>query len=299
MPISVSELPFNPRRVTRVFVSFSGGKDPTASLVQVLRLFHPAQVTALFADTGAEAPETYEYLRMFSRVVFPVKRLAQRVVGEGEQKRILECIELSWNEAAGARGALTLLDEIRIRARRRPDAAGWPSPAHRYCTKALKVQVINKYIRDVTDPAQRRYCLSVLGIRRAESAARADTPAFEFNYDLGVPVWYPVVDWSTEDVLSYLRKWGIPLNPVYNRAGRANCAVYFFNGDREVIAHERAYPGLLDPYIEVEREIGYTWKPGRSLETLQAIARGDIPDQISLFGGESEGLSCMSGFCDV
>ncbi len=295
----MSELPFDPRQIARVFVSFSGGKDSTACLVRCLRLFHPAQVTAIFADTGAEVPETYEYLRLFNRVIFPVRRLARRAIGENGQGRILENVELSWDEPIGARGAITLLDEIRLRAQRRPDTAGWPSPVSRYCTRALKKQVLDKYVRDATDPVLRRRCLMVVGIRRQESAARADTPAFEFNYDLGVPVWYPVVDWSTEDVLSYLRKWGIPLNPVYNRAGRANCAVCFFSGDREVIGHERAHPGLLDPYIEIEQEIGHTWKAERSLATLQAIARGDIPDQLPLFDADAEGLSCMSGLCDV
>jgi 3'-phosphoadenosine 5'-phosphosulfate sulfotransferase (PAPS reductase)/FAD synthetase len=298
-------LPFKPSEVRRVFVSFSGGKDSLASLLLTLKLFPRPQVEALFADTGAELPATYTYLRWFNASVFPVKRLAQRIVGvhktaRGEEN-VLDLVQLQWDEPVGARGALTMGDLVRQRHRRRPDAAGWPSAANRYCTKALKQQVLQKYVRAaVPDVTLRKRCLQVIGLRHEESKSRASTPDFAFDYDLLIQTWYPVVDWSRQDVLRYVAAWGIPLNPVYAVVSRTACGMCFFGRAREVVEAERAYPEYLTPYVRVESEIGYTWAVDRSLALLQSVARGEIPDQVPLFDlPAAEPLSCLSGLCEV
>ncbi len=300
-----STLPFNRHSVPHVFVNFSGGKDSLASLLVALKRFDRHQVTAVFDDTGAELPATYEYLRRFNDLVFPVKRLAHRVTGQKTTARgvenVLELVELDWADPVGSRGALTLLDLIAQRHEKAPDSPGWPSPANRYCTRALKSQIAQKYIRQrMPDMEVRSRCVLVMGIRREESPNRANTPFWGFDPDLGIMNWFPVVDWSRDQVIKYIQRWGIPLNPVYEVVSRANCGICFFAGRREIVAAERAYPGYLAPYVEMEKRLGRTWTPDVSLGVLQGIASGEIPDQLPLFEGMSEaGLSCTSGFCEV
>lgn len=297
----IGKLPFKPQNIAQVFVSFSGGKDSLAALLCACRVFERAQITALFLDTGAEAPETYEYLRLFHEVVFPVKRLAHRLIGVANGRNQLALIELDWRDVPGAHKALTLRDQIQQRYARRPDTGVWPSPRNRYCTKALKLQVVEKYIRGaVPDMAIRKKCVTVLGIRRAESKQRSATLEWSWNPELGINVWCPLIHWSTQDVFAYADQRGIPRNPIYERGHRANCVVCFFATEREIIAHEEAHPGILDEWIDLENNTGRTWKRNRSLRTLQQIAREEIPHQLILFEKvPGEELSCMSGFCDL
>lgn len=48
-----------------VLVSYGAGTNSTAMLIEIVRLGQPVD-GILFADTGGERPETYEYVEMFS-----------------------------------------------------------------------------------------------------------------------------------------------------------------------------------------------------------------------------------------
>jgi 3'-phosphoadenosine 5'-phosphosulfate sulfotransferase (PAPS reductase)/FAD synthetase len=56
----------------RYYVSFGGGVNSVAMILWMLDNNQPI-TKAQFVDTGCEYPETYEYIRMFSDKIYPIK----------------------------------------------------------------------------------------------------------------------------------------------------------------------------------------------------------------------------------
>ena len=119
---------YSPDRDVRHICGISGGKDSSALAVYMRHRI--PQMEYFFCDTGAELPETYEYLTRLEVILGrPIVRLnAERGFDH-------------WFEVF--RGAL-------------------PSPQMRWCTKNMKIKPIESWIGD--DPA-----VSYVAIRADES----------------------------------------------------------------------------------------------------------------------------------
>ncbi len=53
------------------------------------------------------------------------------------------------------------------------------------------------------------------GVRRSQSAQRADTPLEEFDALRGVTKFNPLADWTDEDVQAYIDAQGLPMNALH------------------------------------------------------------------------------------
>lgn len=169
-------------------VSVSGGKDSTATLLAMREAGIPHR--AVFADTGWEARETYEYLETLERLLgITIDRV-------------------------GVPGGM----RAKIRAR-----AGFPTRMQRWCTRELKVEPLRAYHDRV---AEETGCetVSVVGIRAEESEARAKMVSFGFDDRWGGYVWRPMIDAAVSDVLALHHRHGVPVNPLYKRGhSRVGC----------------------------------------------------------------------------
>lgn len=169
-------------------VSVSGGKDSTATLLAMREAGIPHR--AVFADTGWEARETYDYLKALERLLgITIDRV-------------------------GVPGGM----RAKIRAR-----AGFPARMQRWCTRELKVEPLRTYHDRV---AEETGCetVSVVGIRAEESEARAKMVSFGFDDRWGGYVWRPMIDASVSDVLALHHRHGVPVNPLYRRGhSRVGC----------------------------------------------------------------------------
>lgn len=95
----------------------------------------------------------------------------------------------------------------------------WSTPAMRFCTSELKTDVI---CRELSRRYPRQVILSVTGIRREESAGRANAPVCKPQPKLtsttrqtrGVD-WHPIADWTLAEVLALLEARDFPLHPAY------------------------------------------------------------------------------------
>lgn len=57
----------------------------------------------------------------------------------------------------------------------------------------------------------------VTGLRAEHSAARKDLEIMEWDESNQVIKYHPILHWSTEDVIQYIRKYNIPYNPLHDR----------------------------------------------------------------------------------
>jgi 3'-phosphoadenosine 5'-phosphosulfate sulfotransferase (PAPS reductase)/FAD synthetase len=170
-----------------VVLSLSGGKDSAAAALYRTEL--GVEFTTVFADTGWEAPDTYEYLE---EVLEPRFGPIARVVGNHK-------------------GATDMPSLIRARE-------AFPWRRVRFCTQFLKTQPIQRHLAGFDD------AVNVTGVRRDESRSRADALEWHDDTHEWGTVWQPLVDWTEADVRQIHKRHDMPLNPLYEKGcNRVGC----------------------------------------------------------------------------
>lgn len=202
----------------KIIVSFSGGKDSQACLIQATKQYGAAKIEAVFCDTGWEHPDTYTHIHgVCSHLGVPLQVLRSSKYSD-------------------------FVDMAVKRSR-------FPSTTRRFCTSELKIIPMIDYILSLDDS-----CLIIQGIRAKESASRAEMP-YECNYfgeyferitdKKGNQKWKqsyrrkdvidwcsrhdasvlrPIFHWSAQEVIDYILAAGQRPNPLYERGfSRVGC----------------------------------------------------------------------------
>jgi len=170
-----------------VVASISGGKDSAAMSLYLAELGIPHE--RVFLDTGWEHDLTYEYLTgELARVLGPIKWIA----------------------------APRKMEEL-IRHK-----GMFPSRLRRFCTQELKVFPMARYLRERMDSGVE--VVNAVGIRAAESEARAQLSAWEESQTFDCEIWRPLLSWSEADVIAIHQRHGLRPNPLYLLgASRVGC----------------------------------------------------------------------------
>ena len=225
------------------YVSHSGGKDSQAMYAILRERIPHAQLVVVHADLG-------------------------KVEWEGVKEHIEATIDHPLNVV---RANKTLLDMVRHRHATRPNVPSWPSSATRQCTSDLKRNPIQRFIRQ--DMTARRATLAVncVGLRAAESTARAKRPEWATNKALsraGRTVW----DWnavhglSTEQVFATIRAAGQTPHWAYATGNERLSCVFCIMASRNDLANGlKQRPELYAEYLQIEQETGWTMFAGESL----------------------------------
>jgi len=124
----------------------------------------------------------------------------------------------------------------------------WPGNGQQFCTAHLKGIPFLQWIDEV-DPE--RKAVVVVGKRRAESKARADTPEFVYNseYHGGRTIWHPLYLHSDEERNALLRRAGF--EPLPHRSRECSPCV---NANRKTFL--ALTPGEIERVSDLEAEIG-------------------------------------------
>lgn len=208
-------------------VSVSGGKDSTATLLLAIER-GAENLRAVFADTGHEHPQTYDYLDYLEKTLtIQIQRIKADFSQQIARKRVY--IQEHW-AADGVADYIIQQAIETLQPTGNPflDLCLWkgrfPSTKARFCTTELKVFPIQEQVFKplLQDPeTEEVYCWQ--GIRADESASRAKLPERDED-DLGVINYRPILSWTAEDVFDFHRKHGIKWNPLYEQGmGRVGC----------------------------------------------------------------------------
>jgi 3'-phosphoadenosine 5'-phosphosulfate sulfotransferase (PAPS reductase)/FAD synthetase len=104
----------------------------------------------------------------------------------------------------------------------------WGPPlmfAYRWCLYQLKAKAFEK-----------AYSFTVDGVRRADSNARRKTQLVSVIKLSGKVIVSPLVDWTKEQVLDYIKSHGLDLNPCYKLYGHSgNCMFCPYANKRQII----------------------------------------------------------------
>jgi 3'-phosphoadenosine 5'-phosphosulfate sulfotransferase (PAPS reductase)/FAD synthetase len=195
-----------------VVASVSGGKDSAAMSLWLHEMGLPHE--RVFLDTGWEHPATLEYLRgPLAAKLGPITEIRGRL-SKPAQARI-DALLLAGKLSPRVRAALhggSLMVALIL-------ASGmFPSKRRRFCTLELKVYAMQRYLE------ARDEVINCVGIRRAESEARANMSEWEWSEGFDCEVWRPLVNWTEQEVIDIHRRHNLAPNPLYLRgASRVGC----------------------------------------------------------------------------
>ncbi|HEU4412825.1 MAG TPA: phosphoadenosine phosphosulfate reductase family protein [Polyangiaceae bacterium] len=225
-------------RGRHVVLSVSGGADSAATSLYLKEL--GVEHERVFADTGWEHPATYEYLRgELTRVLGPIREVSS---------------------------GLTLPDLVRSKAM-------FPSRVKRFCTLDLKVKPLAAYVRSLDADV-----VNAVGIRAAESQARARLPEWEWNETFDCDVWRPILSWSKNDVVAAHKRHGLAPNPLYLRGfSRVGCWPCIFAQKEEIRRFAELDPARVDEIRSLEGELTRAAQGRRGPQEVRSFfqAKGD------------------------
>jgi 3'-phosphoadenosine 5'-phosphosulfate sulfotransferase (PAPS reductase)/FAD synthetase len=249
-----------PKDFDTYILAYSGGRDSTAALYWCLEHVPAGRLRIAHHPTGAHWPELEPYMHavaQHTRATLETVALGDVPLPSGSAER----------EAFGS--ARSLFDLVTIRGR-------WPSYWQRYCTTYLKAWPLRQYAANFPRP------LLIFGERAEESEARARRPVlgpdtFHGPVRYHVPIFRPLLSWSLPQVEAYLQAHGAPMNPIYNHAPRCSCWLcpLVAANSRPILTYMRLYPELARPWVELEAEMGHTWRHNRPLAAIWEVAHNE------------------------
>lgn len=234
-------------------ISVSGGKDSTALLLLAIER-NTENMQAVFADTGNEHQQTYDYVQYLHENVSPIRRVVADFSKQiaGKREYVLE----KWAEKG-----VSQADIDRAAAALVPtgnpflDLCIWkgrfPSSKAAFCSEELKR---NPIIRQVQNPLLDAGddVVSWQGVRRDESLRRSTLPERELKLrreDTGAELWNyrPILDWTAADVFAMHDKRGAMKNPLYSQGmGRVGCMPCINCRKDELLEISRRFPEAIE-----------------------------------------------------
>ncbi len=245
-------------------VSMSGGKDSTATALLALETGEPCKF--MFADTGHEHRQTYEYLDYLeSRLGITIERLRADFSKQIERKASV--VRGKWVEE----GSVTPEQAEEICALLVPtgnpflDLCIWkgrfPSTRARFCSEELKHHPLDMRMLEL---AKDHAIVSWQGVRADESPSRAKLPEREQGdfYE----IYRPILHWTAEQVFAKHKACGIDPNPLYKQGmSRVGCMPCIHARKSELAAIASRFPDEVGPRVaEWERIVSLTSKRGNS-----------------------------------
>lgn len=228
-------------------INHSAGKDSQAMAVTLRRMIPARQLLVVHADLGAvEWPGNVEHIRA------TIGDLPLAIC-RNPNKTFLEMVE--------RRGM-------------------WPSPGQRQCTSDLKRGPIERTIRHYlkAHPEFGGLIVNCMGIRAAESTARARQKSFRFNatnskagrewYD-----WLPIFQFSKDQVFATISSAGQKPHWAYEAGmSRLSCVFCIMASTADLRTAARLNPSLYRRYVALEKHIGHTMSmDGKGLEARTGI----------------------------
>ena len=206
----------------RIIASISGGKDSAAMSLYLTEL--GLEHDRVFLDTGWEHAKTYDYLR-----------------GELTSK-IGPILELRNEKHPGGMADVVVAKGM------------FPSRTRRFCTQELKVYPMQRYIRGLADAGQDM--VNAVGVRAAESAARARLGEWEWSEGFDCEVWRPLISWSEQEVIDIHARHGLRPNPLYlEGAKRVGCWPCIMSAKDEIRRVADTDPAKIDRIEELEAAV--------------------------------------------
>lgn len=246
-------------------MAYSGGKDSTATLLWALEHLPREQIRVMYNSVGdgIDPPENDCYLPYIESnldVTIETVKAGDRPLPplhNGKKRQL-------WQQAT------SFLEMVKLRKM-------WPGWKARYCTTYLKQWPTVLWAKELPQPV-----VMLTGQRRADSIHRLKLPRFSGSPNWkqtrdGLPIYRPILNWSTADVWKAIDDYGLERNPVYNRSSRCNCGICFQARHCEILNLCRLYPNTAKKAANLEQEIKHNWTRHKSITNLLRQSQAQLP----------------------
>jgi 3'-phosphoadenosine 5'-phosphosulfate sulfotransferase (PAPS reductase)/FAD synthetase len=267
-------------------ISVSGGKDSTALLLLAIEL-GVGNMQAVFADTGNEHPQTYEYLDYLEQKLdLSIRRVKADFSRQIAGKRAF--VEVKWREMGVSESIVAdALAVLQPTGSPFLDLCVWkgrfPSSQAAFCSEELKRLPITTQVQDpllsVGDDV-----VSWQGVRADESSRRALLTMREHKstHAGGGELWNyrPILQWDVEQVFAMHSKHGIKPNPLYAQGmGRVGCMPCINCRKDELLEISQRFPDQVEKIRQWEVIVSKASKRG-SGTFFTSDARGHGIDEL-------------------
>jgi len=209
--------------VDYLYCLFSGGRDSLVALHLSKTVCKGIPLEAVHVDTTVSTPGNLEYVR-----------------------GVCEALNVKLTIVKPRNDFFTYVEKW-----------GFPTVTRRWCCYHLKIEPLKDYFSRQSDKSG----LIVDGMRREESYRRENFPKLSFHRHFKRLCYHPIFDWSLKDVLNYISKNNLPVNPLYQKLPRATeCWCTAFKTVEQFKTLKESFPELFRKFLEAEGKL----KPGRS-----------------------------------
>lgn len=119
---------------------------------------------------------------------------------------------------------------------------GFPSRRMHWCCDVFKFGPIVRYaIKNKVDAF-------ITGLRRCESKRRSEYTSIDKNPLIPAKQVNPIISWSTENVWSYIKKYDLPINPLYKIVDRIGCWCCPYKTKKDWKILKKHFPELYEKF---------------------------------------------------
>lgn len=248
---------------TQHIVNISGGKDSAACYLLAIESGRPFR--AVTADTGHEAPETYEWIaRLRERTGGPEVELVRADFSDRIAKK-RAYVQNDWpNHGIPDDVIAAALDVLHATGNPFLDLCIWkgrfPSTRARFCTEFLKSRPIHDQV--LAPAVAQGAVVRWQGERREESIRRALLPRWH-RVGHRQRIFRPVLDWTADQVFELHRKHGLEPNPLYKMGmSRVGCLPCIMAGKGEILQIAKRFPEAVEKLERWEAIVAKASKRG-------------------------------------
>ncbi len=268
----------------KYIVTFSGGKDSTATFLHLLDLGIPKEKIELWhhdidgrGDTFMDWECTHSYCKAFAKafgvpIYFSWKEGGFKREMLRSNSRTAPTSFEDENHMVVTTGGVLGKESTRMRF---PQVSA--NLSVRWCSSSLKIDVCSTAITN-----QMRFrgirTLVISGERGEESAARANYNEFEpdrtdlrdgVKYQRHVDRWRPIKNWTEQQVWAIIERYNVRVHPAYYLGfGRVSCKFCIFGNANQFASAFAISPVQGEEIANYETSFGCTIKRKESLRSL-------------------------------
>ena len=227
-------------------VSFSGGKDSTAMLLLLIEKGYPID-EVIMCDTGMEFDDMYIHIEKVKKMIkLPITILKNEKTFE-----------------------YYMFNHVKTKGKNKGSKGySWPDFRNRWCTKVLKQQVIENYLKG-------KYPTDKYEIWEYHGIAFDEIKRTNKNNDKNC--LYPLVDWEMTEVdcLKYCYSRGLDWNGLYKKLGRVSCWCCPLKSLKELKVIYEEFPKYWSLLKEWDNKTYRRFRSDYSIEQLENKFRGE------------------------